>query len=85
MHYKTGQNLTKEEIHTAEMRGPQESALAEEAISHFAAEAKEQVVSNQVRPVCYEKFKVNFPTKMKVSPIGAIPHKSKVSRSILDL
>ena len=34
---KTGQNLTKEEIHTAEMRGPQESALAEEVITHLAA------------------------------------------------
>ena len=37
---KTGQNWTKEEIHAAVMRGPHESALAEEAIDHFSAEAK---------------------------------------------
>ena len=40
---KTGCNWTKEEIHAAMMRGPHESALTEEAISHFAAEAKEKV------------------------------------------
>ena len=37
---KTGQNCTKEEIHTAIMRGPHKSSLAEEAIAHFNAEAK---------------------------------------------
>ena len=37
---KTGRNWTKEEINASVMRGPHESALAEEAISHFAAEAK---------------------------------------------
>ena len=34
---KTGRNWTKEDIHAAVMRGPHESALAEEAISHFSA------------------------------------------------
>ena len=37
---KTGRNYTKEKIHAAVMRGPHESALVEEAIAHFAAEAK---------------------------------------------
>ena len=37
---KTGRNWTKEEIHAAVMRGLHESTLAEEGISHFAAEAK---------------------------------------------
>ena len=32
-----------------------------------------------------KKFKGDFPTKMKVSQIVAIPHKSKALRSILDL
>ena len=82
---KTGRNWTKEEIHAAMMRGPHESALSEEEISHLAAEAKEKVVSNQARLVCYENFKGDFPTKMKVSPIAAIPHKSKALISILDL
>ena len=67
------------------MRDPHESYLAEEAIAHFAAEAKERVASNQARLVCYKTFKGGFPTKMKVSPIEEIPHKSKAFRSILDL
>ena len=85
MPFKTGQNWTKEEIHAAVMRGPHESALSEEAISHFAAEAKEKLASNQARLVCYKIFKGDFPKKKKVSPITAIPHKSKASTSILDL
>ena len=69
----------------AVIRGPHNPALSEEAIDHFSAEAKEKVTSNQARLVCYKNFKGNFPTKMKVSPIAATPHKSKAFRSILDL
>ena len=72
---KTGRNWTNQEIHAAVMRGPHESALVEEAISHFDAEAKEKLASNQARLACYEKIKSNLPTKMKVSPIAEIPHK----------
>ena len=82
---KTGRNWTKEEIHAAVMRGPHYSVLAEEAIAHFAAEEKEKVASNQARLVCYEKFKVNLPEKKKISPIAAIPHKSKAFISFFSL
>ena len=67
------------------MRVPHESALTEEAIAHFAAEAKEKVASNQERLIFYKKIKGDFPTKMKVSPIAEIPHKLNAFRSILDL
>ena len=63
---KTGRNCTKKEIHAAVMRGPRESALAEEAISYFTAESKEKAASNQASLVCYEILKGNLPTKMKV-------------------
>ena len=53
---KTGRNWTKEDINAELMRGTQESALSEEAITHFAVEAKEKVSSNQARLVCYKKF-----------------------------
>ena len=43
---KTGRNWTKEEIHAAVMRGPNESDLIEEAIAHFSAEEKGKVASN---------------------------------------
>ena len=40
---KTGRNWTKEDINMSVMRGPRESDLSEEAISHFADEAKGKV------------------------------------------
>ena len=55
---KTGRNWTKKEINAAVMRGPHESALSEEAIDHFAAEAKEKVASNQAHFVYYKISKV---------------------------
>ena len=67
------------------MRGTHKSALAEEAIAHFSADAKQKGASNQARLVCYKKIISDLPTKMKVSPIAAIPHKSNGFRSILDL
>ena len=82
---KTGRNWTKEEINAAAMRGIHGSALSEEAIAHFTAEAKEKFALNQARLVCYTNLKGDFPTKMKVSPIAAISHKSKAFISILDL
>ena len=82
---KTGRNWTKEEIHAAVMRGPHESALSDEAIAHFAAEAKEKVANKRARLLFYDDVKDILPEQMKVSPIAAIPHKSKAFRSILDL
>ena len=77
---KTGQNWNGEEIYASAIRVPHKSALAEEAIAHFAAEAKEKVASNQARLVRYEKIKGKFLTQMKVSLIAAITHKSKAFR-----
>ena len=67
------------------IRGPHESALAEEAMSHFDAEAKGKVASNQACLVLYDKIKGNFSEQMKVSPIAETPHKSKAYILILDL
>ena len=67
------------------MRGPHKSALADEDIAHFYAEAKGKVASNQACLVLYDKIKGNIPIQMKVSPIDSIPHKSKTFRLILDL
>ena len=62
------------------MRGPHKSALAEEAIANFSTKAKVKVASNQARLVLYDEIKGSFPTKMKISPTAAIPHKSKALR-----
>ena len=82
---KNGRNCTKEEIHVAVMRGPHDSALSDDTIAHFSDESKVNVVSKRARLVLYDDIKVNIPKQMKVSPIAAIPHKSKAFRSILDL
>jgi len=66
-------------------RGPHQLALTPEALEHFAAEIKEKVLSKQARVVKWEAIKDNPPTELKISPIAAIPHKSKAYRSIFDL
>jgi len=66
-------------------RGPHVSALSAEALEHFKEEAREKVATGQVTIVDWDKIKDNPPPQMKVSPIAAIPHKSKAFRSILDL
>ncbi len=66
-------------------RRPHQSALTPEALEHFAAEIKEKMLSKQARVVEWDAIKDNPPTELKISPIAAIPHKSKAYWSILDL
>ena len=48
------------------MMGPHKSALADDTIANFAAEAKGKVSLNQARLVLYYKIRGNIPTQMKV-------------------
>jgi hypothetical protein len=82
---QTGKPWSKEEMWEAVARSPHSSARLPEAIAHFKTEAAEKVQTNQARLVLWESIKDNPPKKLKISPIAAIPHKSKDSRSILDL
>ncbi len=66
-------------------RGPHRSALSPKAIAHFKAEATEKVRTKQAQLVQWEDIKDNPPKELKISPIAAIPHKSKDFHSILDL
>ena len=66
-------------------RGPHQSSLSPEAIAHFAKESAEKVRVGQAKLVLWNDIKDNPPPQLKVSPIAAIPHKSKAFRSILDL
>jgi hypothetical protein len=81
----TGQPWTKEEMWAAVARGPHRSALSPEAMAHFAAEATKKVRTKQAQIVAWDDIKDNPPCQLKISPIAAIPHKSKAYRSILDL
>ena len=51
----------------------------------FAEEATEKVRTKQARIVLCDDIKDNPPMQLKISPIAAIPHKSKAFRSILNL
>jgi len=82
---QTGKEWTKIQMWEAVERGPHVSALSAEALKHFREEAREKVATGQATIVNWDKIKDNPPPQMKVSPIAAIPHKSKAFRSILDL
>ena len=82
---KTVHNCTKEEIHAALLRGPDYSALADDAIAHFTAEAKIKVASKRAHLVIYDDIRGNNQKQIKVTPIAAIPNKYKAFRYILEL
>jgi hypothetical protein len=81
---KTGKPWSKSEICKAIERGPHRSALSPDAIAHFAAEADKKIQTNQARLVLWDTIEDNSPKEVKISPIAAIPHKSKAFCSILD-
>ena len=81
----TGTPWTAEQMQAAVNRGPHRSALSNKAIAHFKAEVNEKVKSGQAKLVSWDDIKDNPPAELKISPIAAIPHKSKQFRSILDL
>jgi hypothetical protein len=56
-----------------------------EAIAHFAEEVAEKVHTNQARIVAWDNIKDNPPRELEISPIAAIPHKSKAFCLILEL
>ncbi len=82
---KTGQPWTQADLEEAIARGPHQLALTPEAIEHFAQEIKEKVRTHQARVVAWDTMKDSPPTELKISPIAAIPHKSKAFWLILDL
>jgi len=81
----TGKDWTTAQIQAAINRGPHKSALEPDALKHFAAEVADKVSKRQARIVLWDDIKHNHPKQLKTSPVAAIPHKSRVYRSILDL
>ena len=56
-----------------------------EALAHFAIKAENKVRLGQAKLVLWYDIKDDPPRQLKISPIAAIPHKSKAYRSILYL
>ena len=65
--------------------GPYRSALTNNAIAHFRAEVNKKVKSGQAKLMVWDSIKDNPPVELKISPIAAIPHKSRQFCLILDL
>ncbi len=80
-----GKPWTIQQMTEAIHRGPHVSATTPEAMAHFAAEIVKKVAAGQARTVLWDDIKHSPPPQLKISPIAAIPHKSKLYRSILDL
>ena len=54
-------------------------------MQHFVEEAIKKVNARQSKIIQWDNIKDNPPAQLKISPIAAIPHKSRGFRSILDL
>ena len=82
---KTGLQWSKGEIAAAVEHGNHSSAEVESARIQFRAEAEEKQKLGMCRIVDWDDIKDNPPAEMKVSPLSAVPHKSRLWRAILDL
>ncbi len=82
---RTGKPWLKQEMCVAGAWSPHQSSLTPEALAHFTEESIEKVQAGQAKLVMWDDMEDNPPAQLKILPIAAIPHKSKVFCSILDL
>lgn len=80
-----GANWTPAELATAIRYGSHRSAQAPDAASDCRNEALERVADGCCRLIPWTSLRRNPPPNLKISPIAAIPHKSRKFRMILDL
>ena len=80
-----GQPWSKQAIQAAIDKAAHPSAQSLEAATSCRNEALERVKDKCARLVKWDDIKHNPPINLKISPIAAIPHKSRAFRMILDL
>lgn len=80
-----GEQWSRERIEAAIEKGAHASAEAPGAAEACRKEALERVADGCCRLVTWDKIKHDIPPNLKVSPIAAVPHKSRIYRMILDL
>ena len=80
-----GQPWSKQAIQAAIDKAAHPSAQSLEAATACRNEALERVKDKCARLVKWDDIKHNPPINLKISPIAAIPHKSRAFRMILDL
>ena len=80
-----GPDWTLEQMEAAIARGSHPSAKDPEAAKACHDEAMQRVLDGCCRLVPWRQLRDNPPPNLKISPIAAIPHKSRKFRMILDL
>lgn len=80
-----GTNWTLPQLEAAVQQGAHPSALTPEATAYCRNEAFERVNEGMATKVLWDDIKHNPPPNLKISPIAAIPHKSRQFRVILNL
>ena len=82
---KTGNDWSLELLDEAVQRGAHPSARDPIAAAALISETMRKVDEGFARILPWKVLREQLPTKLKVSPIAAIPHKSRLFRMILDL
>ena len=72
-----GEDWTIEMMEAAIARGPHPSAANPQAAEYCWLEAKEKEKAGQVRLIKWSTLKKAPPSKLKMSPVATVPHKSR--------
>jgi hypothetical protein len=80
-----GDDWTLKQLKPAIRNGAHTSANVPEAAEACKKEALERAKEGLCRLVNWDDIKHNFPKNLKIPPLTAVPHKSRVYRMILDL
>jgi hypothetical protein len=80
-----GESWSRQRIEAAIAKGAHASAEAPGAADACRAEALERVAAGSFRLINWIDIRDDIPPNLKVSPIAAVPHKSRLYRMILDL
>jgi hypothetical protein len=80
-----GDDWTLKQLEAAIRNGAHASANVPEAAEACKKEALERVKEGLCRLVNWDDIKNDFPKNLKISPLAAVPHKSRVYQMIFDL
>lgn len=80
-----GERWSMNMLNAAIRKGAHPAAMLPEAATQLRAETLEKVEQGYARLIRWSDIKDKPPPNLKISPIAAIPHKSRTWRMILDL
>jgi len=80
-----GESWSKEHLEVVILQGPHISAKSPEAAACLQQEALEKVAQGKVEIIHWDDIKDSLHPNLKISPLAAVPHKSWLFCTILDL